>query len=704
MTIDDDDDAVVPSGSRRSSYVPPAEENAGDPIDIPRIVVSGDIPEAYSSSDSVPDLQQRVSDDVDTGEIPLPAEEPVLPELSIPTRQSLTPEELSQALDPAAGLSSSDQMALLDSQIALREADANAASRFLDEAREAGTPEAAAMFDVAKTLFADVAPELVSVRITPAQPLSVAHDIEIVSEESTEAAVEDTEIPSTTPAPDESGSEASRNADDIEFLERLVDSDNAEGSPAPEWALAVPATTASQGVEKVTRRHLTTVAAFASVALTTLILCFSAGLDPQMLIGITAASLVIASGFVFGARSFTARTGSTFREVIDSLTGRTVGRTLLVIAALGGLSAFTTSIVGFMQGAQDNEVTAGFVSRLSDIVGPVPPIATAALLGLALALSTLPLRALRAFLLTGIGFTVIAAGSVVGMSGFLVAASEKWELPSLQSILSSGGYTMALVIATGGLAFASIHSLSRESAGIRNGVWLGVGAGLGFLAAAATIALALISPESEHYFFANNSLVHVVSSSGTLAVLLGALVSGVALVTTATLVVRGALMLTVNDDRSEPSVWWKLSAVALVGAVVALMFVGVDDSGTVVVMPDWADSIAPSVQLSSIGFAIVLGLALARSLRPSYRATRARRVVLSLVVLAMGTLALGYSAADGVIWGWVGFINGPLTELGYGVVLEDVLVPPLVAVATALVSLLAMIQRAPRAIDSSSQE
>ena len=49
-------------------------------------------------------------------------------------------------------------------------------------------------------------------------------------------------------------------------------------------------------------------------------------------------------------------------------------------------------------------------------------------------------------------------------------------------------------------------------------------------------------------------------------------------------------------------------------------------------------------------------------------------------------------------------ISVAITELGYGVVLEDVLVPPLVAVATALVSLLAMIQRAPRAIDSSSQE
>ena len=137
MTIDDNDDAVVPSGSRRSSYVPPPEESSGEPIDIPRIVVSGDIPEAYSSKDSVPDLQRRASDDVDTGEVPVVIEEPAAPALGIPTRQSLTPEELSRALDPAAGLSSSEQMALLDSQIALREADANAASRFLDEAREA---------------------------------------------------------------------------------------------------------------------------------------------------------------------------------------------------------------------------------------------------------------------------------------------------------------------------------------------------------------------------------------------------------------------------------------------------------------------------------------------------------------------------------------------------------------------------------------
>lgn len=695
MTIDDNDDAVVPSGSRRSSYVPPPEESSGEPIDIPRIVVSGDIPEAYSSNDSVPDLQRRASDDVDTGEVPVLIEEPaapVAPALAIPTRQSLTPEELSRALDPAAGLSSSEQMALLDSQIALREADANAASRFLDEAREAGTPDAAAMFDVAKTLFADVAPELVSVRITPAPPVpEVTEDVSIA----------DVSIDDTT---DAAAVDAATEAGGLEFIESLVNSDNAEGSTAQEWSLDVPATSSSHSASAVKRLHLTTAAAVIALSLTALVLTFSAGLEPSSFIGIAGVSLIIAIGFVFGARSFTARTGSTLRDVIESLTGRTVGRITLVVAALGGLSALSTSLAGFMQGVAENEVTAGFVSRLGDIVGPVPPIATAVLFGLAVALSTLPLRALRAFLLTGIGFTVIAAGSVVGMSGFLVAASEKWEIPEITSIVSSGGLVTALAFVIGGIGFASIHSLTREHEGIRNGVWLGVGAGIGFLAAAATIALALISPESEHYFFANNSLVHVVSSSATLAVLLGALVSGVALVTTVTLVVRGALMFSVNDDRSEPSVWWKLSAVGLVGSVVAMLFVGVDDSGAVVVMPDWVESIAPNVQLSSIGLAIVLGLAFARSLRPTYRPTRARRVILAVVVLVMAALALGFSAGTGVIWRWVGFINGPLTDLGYGLLYVDLVVPLLVAVATALVSLLVMIQRAPRAIDSSSQD
>ena len=70
----------------------------------------------------------------------------------------------------------------------------------------------------------------------------------------------------------------------------------------------------------------------------------------------------------------------------------------------------------------------------------------------------------------------------------------------------------------------------------------------------------------------------------------------------------------------------------------------------------------------------------------------------------MAALALGFSAGTGVIWGWAGFINGPLTDLGYGLLYVDLVVPLLAAVATALVSLLVMIQRAPRAIDSSTQD
>ena len=357
-----------------------------------------------------------------------------------------------------------------------------------------------------------------------------------------------------------------------------------------------------------------------------------------------------------------------------------------------------------MHGVAESEVTAGFVSRMADIVGPVPPIATMVVLGLAVVLSALPLRALRAFLLTGIGFSVTATGSVLGMSGFLVAASEKWEIPDVASIAASGGYVMSLALAIVGVSFAAIHSLTREHNGIRNGIWLSVGAGIGFLVAAGTIALALISPESEHYFFANNSLVHVVSSSATLAVILGGLVSGVAIVTTATLVVRGALVFTVTDDRSEPSVWWKVAAVAAVGLMGALLFVGVDESGALVLGPDVVDLLIPPAGLSVLGIAVVLGLALAHSIRPNYRSTRARRVMLAFIALVMTTLALGFSTGTGSVWGWLGFINGPLTELGFGVLYVDALAAPLVMLATAALSLFAMIQRRERAIDSPVQD
>jgi len=323
---------------------------------------------------------------------------------------------------------------------------------------------------------------------------------------------------------------------------------------------------------------------------------------------------------------------------------------------------------------------------------------------LSVALSMLPLRAFRAILLIGVGFTVVGTGAVVGMSGFLVAASETWELPSIESAVTSAGFVMTLTLVIVGIALAAVHSLTREHEGVRNGTWLAVGAGVGFLAAAATIALALIASEADHYFFANNSLVHIVSSSAPLAVILGAVVSGVALVVTTTLVVRGALMFTVKDDRDEPSVVWKLVAFAAVAAVGAMLFVSLDDKGVVSWMPDAALSLAPTAGVAAVALAIVLGLALANSMRTEYRSTPARRVVLALVSLAVLATALGYSTGSGLAWSWVGFVNEPLTALGFGLLYIDAVIPVATMLVVAFVSLAAMIQREPRAVDSAVQD
>jgi hypothetical protein len=591
----------------------------------------------------------------------------------------LTPAELTKALDPESGLTSGEQLTLLDTQIAMRAADSQVAIEFLELARADGTAEAAALFDTVKELFSDVAPELAAVRVNPALPVA-GYDISDPSQ--------------------------------LDDLRAMVVDDSNEGGDVKandepvgqSWVLDSPAPVTAEATSPVSRSHLTTVAAFSAIALTVVMLVFSGGLDPEALIAIALGGVVAASGVVLWARSRMAREGSTFREVIESLTGRSVGGPLLFVAALGGISALSTSIAAFMQGIADNEVTAGFVSRLVETVGPFPQFATVVLLYFAVVLGLLPLRALRAVVLIAIGFTVIGAGAVLGMSGFLVSASETWTIPDVESIVASAGFVIPLTLVLGGLGFAAIHTLSRKHAGIRNWIWLTVGAGLGFLVAAATIVLALVSPESSHYFFANNSLVHVVSGSAVLAVVLGAVVSGAALLVTSTLVIRGALMFTVNNDRDEPSVWWKIAAVVLVGAVGAMMYVGIDESGAVAGNPEWSASIAPSGTVAAIVLSVVLGLALAHSVRSTYRSTRARRVIIGLIALVLVAGALGYASGTGVVWSWLGFINSPLTGVGYGVLYIDAVVPLVVLVATALVSLLAMIQRRERALVSPAQD
>jgi hypothetical protein len=142
--------------------------------------------------------------------------------------------------------------------------------------------------------------------------------------------------------------------DDLQAMV-LDDSDNAGDVEAIDepvgqsWVLDSPAPVAVEAASPVSRSHLTTVAAFSAIALTVVMLAFSGGLDPEALIAIALGGVVAASGVVLWARSRMAREGSTFREVIESLTGRSVGRPLLFVAALGGISALSTSIAAFMQ-------------------------------------------------------------------------------------------------------------------------------------------------------------------------------------------------------------------------------------------------------------------------------------------------------------------------------------------------------------------
>ncbi len=690
----------------------------GDPIDIPQVVLTDSLPEAVSGTgtdtvfddnrmfppivtavdgeNSLPDFDEVVEDPI-IEEFGRPAESPVtnspeaggidgapvsLPEL--PSRASLTPEQLSEVLSANGGMSSNDQMALLDAQIPLREADTNAVRAFMDVLAGAPVEQANDLMSEAQRRFGDLAPELfASVErpvtdgpeftddSTPITGIPVIEHVEIVE------VVED-----------ESGEVVAVSVTDIDEISVPVATESTNSTveaanvPADEqaWSLTAPAEVLSDDRPAVERRSwwtLTSVIA-SLIAVTTAAIgavVFTTGSAPHILFLL--AGLVAATPLVLVARLGAARTGTSWRSQLEELLGRTSGR-----IAAGLLAVLTLVVTAQTLFASTNglgvQLESSSIGTLLDGVVPAgatgPVLAALALLAGAV-IAALPHRLFRAKSLVLAGWTAVGTGSLVAMGVALLASSTSESNLTFTGSVNAGGLVAASVLLVGTAMVFGFQEVSRVREKATGILWISIGIGLGVATLAGIVVSALLTPEAAHFFFGLNPVLHIIAPSGILNLALGALAFVPAVVLTSALVFRFVGVASTRDDRENPNalVTWLLALVP-VGFVV-LAFVGV--------VPTVVENL-PSVTAVATLASPLFGILAAQSVLGHVAPSKAVRRVLVAVALVTATLGLGFASSDGVLFTWIGFINNALNPLGLGLLYVNAIA----ALGTALVAFL----------------
>ena len=693
----------------------------GESIDIPQVVVTDPLPDALPGTGSVFDDNRLFPPAVGTTDFTEVVEDPIIEEfgtphvepvvevvatepvaesavepviervdeptlstVDLPERRSLTPSDLAEVLSANGGMSSNDQMALLDAQIPLRESDAVAVREFVRQIEDESAADRGARLDEANNRFGDISPELFPSRVdvpnaqefsddsTPITGIPVVEHIEIVDVVSDSdghvLAVEVTEIDAVVVERD-GVSPAS-----VELEQREDDQ---------EWSLAAPTDVVDGTPTRVDRRHWWAVIALIATAVAALVIAMGTGVsdaDSVPSIAFALAGLALTIPVIEMARRTGSRTGTSLRAVLEEVFGRVPGRVaasfLGVLVTVGHVLALYPAFGGV--GAQLEASSFGTAIASTVAVGSSGLALTGLALFIGAIIAALPHKLYRAKVLVLAGWSAVGAGSAVAMGVALLFSSESLTASRLGVDVRSAGVASAVafvLVLASMFGFQEASRVREKQSGI---LWVSIGLGLGVVTLAGTVASALLAPEGSHFFFANNPVLHIIAPSPILNIALGALAFAPAVIFVSALGFRSVGALTTRDDREDPSVVlrWVLVLVPLAVLGVALLGYG-----------ELATANLPSLDVLTVPIAAVAGVLAARGCTTrELTSTVARRWLITVVVLSTA-LGLGFAHSSGIAFEWVGYINALLRPLGYGLLYIGSVAPLATALLSYLVSL-----------------
>jgi len=646
MVADKENEKNLFGRPRRSSFVAASAENA-DFVPILPAVGSTPIP-AASDVNYFPTVA--------TGQPSL--REPAPPaRLVVPTRKSMSEEEIATVFVESAEMTSSEQILMLDAQVTLREDDLRTAKEFVAHLRLAKPADAQPLLDELKQVFADVDPKIASLSLSG----------EPMSDSPTEAMNEASETTKTQPF---TGSTST--------LATLLESP----------PLAVPAREISQGISTNGRYRGWNAAILVAAMIAILVPVTSAvftgfgspvPIDIELMLsssGVLAAvvALLAALPLVLLARFTSIRHALSTRGAIQRVGGSllwTVG-SLIVLVGLFTVLLVTSQGVGLQLGS-----IPGVASTLAQFA----PNAHASVLVVALIvfvgflIASLSRRAFRGLILAMAGFTLIGPTIVILTGLAVVATTNTTAAFTPENIVIATGIIPIGVILFAGIESGTATVVRRdENAVIGLPLYIGLAAGLGF---AAWVLVAGMSPDAlGDLLVGSNPALHVVAASAELALISGAIAFAVPLILIAALTGRSLMMVTVRDDRDASPVFLRVIVVVVPLVLLALDLAGIAGDITMVL---------PGIPFVSIPLMVIVGLMAGASIasrRELGGAARVINTVLSTFVMAVG-LALTSWSVPGLANVYDSSIAPLATTLGLsGTVL---LVVPTVVLASSFV-------------------
>jgi hypothetical protein len=596
---------------RRSSFVAASEENA-DFVPILPAVGSTPIPAA---------ADVNFFPTVATGQPSL--REPAAPaRLVVPTRKSMSEEEIATVFVESADMTSSDQIAMLDAQVTLREDDFRTAKEFVSFLRTAKPGEAQPLLDELKQVFADVDPRIASLSLgdhpAAGSPSATIDDIiaatPIASETAPTASPSVVAEPKRTPvAIDESSAARTVNG-------------RYQG-----WSAVIFMTTVFAVLIPVTSAVFTAFGSPVPGSVESML-----GPGGVFVVGV---ALVAVLPLVLLARSTSVRHALTTRVAVQRVAGVVGGTVLSTIGSVAVLVGVLTVLLVTSQGVglQLSSIP-GVTSTLAQIApqAHVSVIVVAIIVLVGFIIASLPRAAYRGLLLSLGGFTLVGPAVVILIGLAVVATSGSVGLFTPENIIIATGIIPICVIVFAGVESGAATVVRRDEKPMYGiSLYIGLAAGLGY---AAWVLLSGIGSDAlGNVFVGSNPALHIVASSTELAFIAGSIAFAVPLVLVAALVGRSLMMTTVSDDRAAGS--WLIRTTVL---TVPLIVLGLDLTG---VAGD-ITTVLPGIPFVSIPLMVLLGLmagASVASRRELSGGARAINAIFAILLMVVGLVLTSWS-------------------------------------------------------------
>ncbi len=555
MASDSDKEKNFFGRPRRSSFVAATPEN-DDFLPVLPAVGSIPIPSAADVNFFPP---------VETGQPSLREPEPPA-RLVVPTRRSMTEEEIAGAFAEAQDMSSSEQILLLDSQMTLREDDLRTARSFVATLRTANPREAAPLLEELKIRFADVDPEIQEFTLGESSVTASAHSVDATPAESAapvqtvESASAAAPVPPTAPAPPTSAASVVESAEAAE--------------PAPNgryrgWAAVLALSAIVAAIVPVSSAVFTAFGSPAPELVGSLL-----GASGVVVLFVAIVSIV---PLVLLARSTAARHGLSWTAALGRVLGPTSGVVQVTVLAVFSLAGFVSVLLATTEGVG---LQLASIPGVTSVIATVAPNAHLTVLVVSLlvaagfGLAALPRRPFRGTILLLAGFITVGPGFVI-LTNLAVVANLNSEMQvSPENLLLATGIIPIVILVLAAVETGAATAVRRDANKL-HGLWLYVGLGLGIGFAAWVLVAGMGNDSGGSVFVGSNPALHLVAPSNDLAFIFGVVVFSVPVVFLAALVGRTLSMVTVRGDADAPRVWVRLLVLAIPVTVFVLDALGV---------------------------------------------------------------------------------------------------------------------------------